>query len=103
MVLTELYRRYQLDYVELLVDDADYLVIVLDDDGYRFCMISHGNRNAIERIFLNMESRNYSFTNSFSHVEPQTAESWLQALAVRPQLTPTVTRPPPHNPRLRSL
>jgi transposase-like protein len=49
--LTELHQRYQLNNVEFLVDDADYLVNVLDEDGYRFQMISHGNRNAIERVF----------------------------------------------------
>jgi len=49
--LAELHRRYHLDNVEFLVDDADYLVNVLDEDGYRFQMISHGNRNAIERVF----------------------------------------------------
>ena len=81
--LTELHRRYQLNNVEFLVDDADYLVNVLDENGYRFQMISHGNRNAIERVFWEIERRTSSFANSFSHVEPQTAESWLQALAVR--------------------
>lgn len=49
--LTELNRRYRLDDVGFLVDDADYLVNVLDEDGYRFQMISHGNRNAIKHIF----------------------------------------------------
>jgi len=49
--LTELHRRYQLDHVEFLVDDADYLVNVLDENGYRFQMISHGDRNVIERVF----------------------------------------------------
>jgi len=49
--LAELHRRYQLDHVEFLVDDANYLVNVLDEDGYRFQMISHGNRIAIERVF----------------------------------------------------
>jgi len=49
--LTELHRRCQLNNVEFLVDDADYLVNVLDEDGYRFQTISHGNRNAIERVF----------------------------------------------------
>ena len=34
--LTELHRRYQLDDVEFLVDDADYLGPVLAEDGYRF-------------------------------------------------------------------
>ena len=49
--LTELHRRYRLTDVEFLVDDADYLVNVLDEDEYRFQMISHGNRSAIERVF----------------------------------------------------
>jgi len=49
--LSDLHRRYQLDNVEFLVDDADYLVNVLVEEGYRFQMILHGNRNAIERIF----------------------------------------------------
>ena len=81
--LAELHRRYRLDGVEFLVDDAEYLVNVLDEDGYRFQMISHGNRNAIERVFWEIERRTSSFATSFSHVEPQTAESWLQSLAVR--------------------
>jgi transposase-like protein len=81
--LTELHRRYRLDGVEFLVDDADHLVNVLDEDGYRFQMISHGNRNAIKRIFWEMKRRTLSFATSFSSVNPQTAESWLQALAVR--------------------
>jgi transposase-like protein len=49
--LTELHQRYRLDGVEFLVGDADHLVNILDEDGYRFQMISHENRNAIERIF----------------------------------------------------
>jgi len=81
--LAELHRQYQLDNVEFLVNDADYLVTVLDEDGYRFQMITHGNRNAIERVSREVERRTSSFANSFNHVEPQTAESWLQALAVR--------------------
>ena len=81
--LTGLHRRYRLDDIEFLVDDADHLVNVLAKDGYRFQMMSHGNRNAIERVFWEIERRTSSFATSFSHVEPQTAESWLQALAVR--------------------
>jgi transposase-like protein len=81
--LAELHRRYQLDTVEFLVDEADYLMNVLEEDGYRFQIISHGNRNAIERVFWEIERRTSSFATSFSSVEPQTAESWLQALAVR--------------------
>ena len=56
-----------------LVDDADYLGPVLAEDGYRFQVISHGNRNAIERVFREVERRTSSFANSFSHVTLDTA------------------------------
>jgi len=49
--LADLHRRYRLDTVEFLVNDADHLVNVLDEDGYRFQMIPHGNRNSTERVF----------------------------------------------------
>jgi transposase-like protein len=67
--LAELHRRYQLDGVLFLVDDADYLGPVLAEDGYRFQILAHGNRNAIERVFCEIERRTSSFANSFSHVE----------------------------------
>ena len=73
--LAELHRRYQLNDVEFLVDDADYLVNVLDEDGYRFRMMSHGNRNGIKSVFWDIERRTSLFANSFNHVEPSTAES----------------------------
>jgi putative transposase len=80
--LADLHRRYQLDDVTFLVDDADYLVEVLDADGYDFEVIRHGNRNAIERVFREVQRRTSSFSNSFSHVAPETAESWLKTFAV---------------------
>ena len=80
--LDELHRRYQLDNVLFLVDDADYLAPVLAEDGYRFQILAHGNRNAIERVFWEVERRTSSFANSFSHVELETAEEWLKAFAV---------------------
>ncbi|MFT4911039.1 MAG: putative transposase [Natronomonas sp.] len=49
--LAELHRRYDLDDVLFLVDDADYLGPVLAETGHRFRIISHENRNAIERVF----------------------------------------------------
>ena len=80
--LTELHHRYQLDDVVFLVDDADYLGPVLAEDGYRFQTLAHGNRNAIERVFWEIERRTSSFANSFSHVELETAHEWLEAFAV---------------------
>jgi len=46
-------------------------------------MISHGDRNAIERVFWEIKTTISSFAISFNRVESQTAESWLQILAVR--------------------
>jgi transposase-like protein len=80
--LDELHRRYQLDDVLFLVDDANYLGPVLAEDGYRFQILAHGNRNAIERVFWEVERRTSSFANSFSHVELETAEEWIEAFAV---------------------
>jgi len=51
LFLTEIHRRYQLNDVVFLVDDADDLGLVLAEDGHRFQVIQPGNRNAIERIF----------------------------------------------------
>jgi len=80
--LTELHRRYQLDNVEFLVDDADYLGPVLAEDGYRFQVIRRGNRNAIERVFWEIERLPSSFANSFSNIALETAQNWLEAIAV---------------------
>ena len=80
--LAELNRRDDLDDVLFLVDDADYLGPVLAETGHRFRTISHGNRNAIERVFWEVERRTSSFANSFGHVERETAEGWLEAFAV---------------------
>jgi len=81
-VLADLHRRCRLDDVTFLVDDADYLVEVLDADGYDFQVMRHGPRNSIERVFREVERRTSSFSNSFSHVAPETAESWLETFAV---------------------
>ena len=80
--LAELHRHCRLDDVVFLVDGASYLGTVLEEDGYRFQVMSNGNRNAIERVFCEVERRTSSFSNSFSHVKAETAEEWLEAFAV---------------------
>ena len=37
--------------------------------------------NAVERIFREVKRRTYLFPNCFRHVEPETAETWLESLA----------------------
>jgi transposase-like protein len=80
--LDELQRRYQLDGVLFLVDNADYPSPVLIEDRYRFQVISHGNQNDIERVFRGIKRRASSFANSFSHVTLEIVESWLESLFV---------------------
>ena len=48
--LAEFHRRYRLDGVTFLVDDADHLGPVLAEDEYRFQMIPHGSRNVSEHV-----------------------------------------------------
>ena len=91
--LARLHRRYRLDTVEFLVDDADHLVNILDEDDYRFRMVPHGNRNATERVFCEIERRTSLFANSFNPC--RVVDSRIVAASpCRPaQLMPKLTRP----------
>ena len=80
--LADSHRRYQLDGVTFLVDAASYLSPVLTEGGYRFQILLHGNRNAIERIFRKVERRTSSFANISGHVDPEIAENWFEAFVV---------------------
>ncbi|WP_080505289.1 IS6 family transposase [Halorubrum aethiopicum] len=82
MFLRELRERHELETAVFLVDGAHHLQTALTRAGLRFQTERHGNRNAIERIFRELKRRTSSFSNCFSHVEPQTAETRLQAFAV---------------------
>ena len=79
--LRELRQKHNVETAVFLVDGAQHLQTALQRAGLRFQMRRHGNRNAIERIFRELKRRTSSFSNCFSHVEPETAESWLQTFA----------------------
>ena len=79
--LRELRQKHDVETAEFLVDGAKHLQTALQRAGLRFQMRRHGNRNAVERIFRELKRRTSSFSNCFSHVEPETAESWLQTFA----------------------
>ena len=64
------------------IDDADHLQAALSRLELRFHVRRHGNRNSVERLFREANRRTSSFSNTFSYVEPATAESWLEAFAV---------------------
>ena len=80
MFLSELREKHQVGGAVFLVDGAPWLQAA-HRHGLRFKHIIHGNRNAVERVFQELKRRTNKFSNTFSHVEPSTAENWLQASA----------------------
>ena len=79
--LRELRQKHDVETAVFLVDGANHLQAALHRAGLRFQTERHGNRNAVERIFREVKRRTSSFSNCFSHVEPDTAENWLQSFA----------------------
>jgi putative transposase len=80
--LHELQEKHDLEDTVFLVDHAHHLAAALQRAGLRFQTDRHGNRNAVERVFREVKRRTSSFSNSFSHVDPETAETWLRSFAV---------------------
>ena len=79
--LRELRQKHDIETTVFLVDGARHLQTALQRAGLRFQIRRHGNRNAIERIFRELKRRTSSFSNCFSHANPETAENWLQTFA----------------------
>jgi transposase-like protein len=80
--LRELREKHAVDDAVFLVDDANWLQTALQRHGLDFRYERHGNRNSVERVFREVKRRTSSFSNCFSHVEPDTAETWLRTFAV---------------------
>ncbi|MFP8957413.1 IS6 family transposase [Natrialbaceae archaeon A-CW3] len=79
--LSELIEKHDVSNALFLIDDAGDLIGSLRKEGLSYRVELHGHRNQVERVFREVERRTSSFSNSFSHVDPATAESWLQAHA----------------------
>jgi transposase-like protein len=75
--LRELRRKCDVDDAVFLVDDADWLQTALQRHGLDFRYERHGNRNSVERVFRELKRRPFWFSNCFSHVQPDTAETWV--------------------------
>jgi len=80
--LTEVAAKHDVSDAVFLVDSAEDLIGALRQEGYSYRVQRHGFRNAVERVFREVERRTSSFSNCFSHADPTTAETWLQAHAV---------------------
>jgi len=79
--LQELREKHDVEDAVFLVDQGPRLYAALHRYNLRFQHVTHGNRNAIERVFREIKRRTKQFSNTFSHADPKTAESWLQLLA----------------------
>ncbi|QCC49377.1 IS6 family transposase [Halobellus limi] len=82
MFLTELREKHLVDDAIFLVDGAPWLQAACHRHSLRFQHVTHGNRNAVERVFKERKRRIEPFANHFKHVDLNTAETWLQAFAV---------------------
>lgn len=82
MFLRELREKHDIDNAVFLIDDAGYIKAALSRLGLRFHISHHGNRNAVEHIFQDVKQQTSLLSNTFCHVKPLTAESWLEAFAV---------------------
>jgi putative transposase len=83
LFLREPQQQVPVTQATILVDDAHHLKAALSRLGLRFQMRRRGNRNAVERIFREIKRRMSLLSNTFSYVQPTTAERWLQAFVVR--------------------
>ncbi|MBX0325863.1 IS6 family transposase [Halomicroarcula sp. F13] len=80
--LRELREKHDIGDTTFFIDDAAHLKDALSRLGLQFHIRRHGNRNSVEHIFREVKRRASSFANTFSHVEPSTAESRLESFAV---------------------
>ncbi len=80
-VLDELKEKHNVDNALFLVDGAPWLHAGLSTLGVSFRHETFGERNPVERVFQEMKRRTGQFYNTFNHADPETAESWLLALA----------------------
>ncbi|GAA0301993.1 IS6 family transposase [Halarchaeum salinum] len=77
----ELREKHDVEDAVFLVDGAPWLQEALRRHGLRFQHVTHGNRNAVERLYKEIKRRTNQFANHFRHADPATAETWLLAQA----------------------
>ena len=81
LFLRELQKKHSIDDAEFFVDGAPWLHAGLFELGMHFRHETHGDRNPVERVFQEIKRRTDQFYNNFPNAEPETVESWLNALA----------------------
>jgi len=79
--LQELQEKHDVADSAFLVDGAPWLQAALFEENLRFQHVTHGNRNAVERVFKEVKRRTEQFANHFRHATAESAENWLQTFA----------------------
>ena len=74
-------EKHDVEDAVFLVDGASSLQTACSRHGLDFRYEKRGNRNSVERVFREVKRRTSSFSNSFSHTEPETADNWLRSFA----------------------
>jgi len=75
--LSELAEKHHVADSLFLVDGAPWLQTALHQLELRFQHVTHGNRNAVERLFKELKRRTEQFATHFRHATAETAETWL--------------------------
>jgi len=81
LCLAELMEKHDVEDALVLANSIAWLKAALRRRDLKFRYERHGDRNSIERVYREAKRRTTSFSNSFSRVDPATADSWLQAFA----------------------
>ena len=76
--LRKLRQKHAVEDALFLVDGAPWLQTVLFELDLGFQHVTHGQRNAVERLFKEIKRRTNQFANHFRHASAESAESWLQ-------------------------
>jgi transposase-like protein len=79
--LQELQEKHNVATAVFLVDGAPWLQAALFEEKLRFQHVTHGNRNAVERVFKEVKRRTEQFANHFRNASAESAETWLQTFA----------------------
>lgn len=79
--LRELNEKHAIDDAEFPVDGAPWLQAGVHGLGMHFRHETFGDRNPVEHIIQKIKRRTDKFYNCFRNADPDTVESWLEALA----------------------
>jgi len=77
----ELREKHDVDDAVFLIDGSLSLKDACSRHGLDFRYERHGNRNSVERVFLEVKRRTSSFSNCFSNAQAETADDWIEAFA----------------------